>query len=138
MRLKPYISLSFDGRCEAAFEFYERCLGGSIRFKLTWGDSPLAKSAPAEWGAKILYARLALGDTAVLGSDALPNTYEQPRGFAVLLEAGDQADAERAFQALAENGTVGMPLQETFWAVRYGVLTDQFGIRWEIHCEKPQ
>jgi PhnB protein len=138
MRLEPYVSLRFDGRCEAAFEFYERYLGGNILFKLTWGDSPLAKSAPAEWGGKILYARLAIGDTALLGADALPNTYERPRGFAVLLEAGDQADVERVFQALAENGTVHMPLQETFWALRYGILTDQFGIPWEIHCGKPQ
>jgi PhnB protein len=56
----------------------------------------------------------------------------------VLLEAGDQSDTERVFQALSENGTVHMPLQETFWALRYGILTDQFGIPWEIHCEKPQ
>jgi PhnB protein len=138
MAVNLCINLTFDGRCEAAFRFYERCLGGKIVFMLTWGDSPMAKDAPPEWGGKILYARLTLGDTALLGADVPPQRYEPPRGFGVMLSVDDSGGAERLFRALSENGTVNTPLQETFWALRYGGVTDQFGIPWEINCEKSE
>jgi PhnB protein len=138
MNLHPRIGLSFDGQCEAAFQFYERCLNGKIAFMLRWGESPMAKDAPAEWSEKILHATLVIGDTTLLGSDAFPGSYESPRGFSILLGLHDASKAERLFGALAENGTVRMPLQETFWAHRFGVLTDQFGIPWDINCEKSE
>jgi PhnB protein len=138
MVLDPSISLSFNGRCEAAFKFYERCLGGKITFMLTWGNSPIAKDAPPEWAGKICHASLGLGDMVVSGADVPPPHYQPPGGFAMLLGVSDPADAQKVFDALAENGTVKMPLQETFWALRYGGVTDQFGIPWEINCEKPQ
>jgi PhnB protein len=133
---KVSISLSFNGQCEAAFRFYERCLGGKITYLLTWGDSPMAKDAPPEWGAKILHASLSVGDMVFAGADSLQ--YERPRGFAVLLGLNDAADAERIFNALAEDGSVTVPLQETFWALRYGWVTDRFGIPWTINCGEGQ
>jgi PhnB protein len=132
--VKPSISLSFDGQCEAAFRFYERCFGGKITLLLTWADSPVAKDAPPEWGAKILHASLLVGDIAIAGSDALPKGYERPRGFNLLLGLSDPQEAERLFDALAEGGTVSVPLQETFWAKRYGWVTDRFGIPWTVNC----
>lgn len=101
---------------------------------LTWGDSPMAKDAPPEWGAKILHASLSVGDIVLAGADTLPQGYERPRGFAVMLGLSDPTDAERLYNALAEDGTVTVPLQETFWAVRYGWVTDRFGIPWTINC----
>jgi PhnB protein len=136
--VKPSISLSFNGQCEAAFRFYEQCLGGKITFLLTWADSPMAKDAPPEWGAKILHASLSVGDMVFAGADTLPEAYERPRGFAVLLGLSDPIDAERIFNALSEQGTVGVPLQETFWALRYGWVIDRFGIPWTINCEMAQ
>lgn len=138
MKLSPCISLSFDGRCEAAFKFYEHCLNAKTTFMFRWGESPLAKDAPEEWKEKILHGRLDIGDTSLLGVDALPGSYESPRGFSILLGVDDPDETERLFRALAENGTVHMPLQETFWARRFGVLTDQFGIRWDINCEESE
>ncbi|MGH8244993.1 MAG: VOC family protein [Gammaproteobacteria bacterium] len=138
MNLNPRIGLSFDGRCEAAFKFYERCLNGKIEFMLRWDESPMAKNAPADWGGKVLHARLAIGDTELIGDDALPGSYESPRGFHILLNPNDPGEAERLFNALAESGTVRMPLQETFWAPRFGVVTDQFGITWTINYEKSE
>ena len=138
MNLNPRIGLSFDGQCEAAFQFYERCLKGKIVFMLRWGESPMAKDAPVEWSGKILHARLVIGDTALLGADVLPGSYESPRGFGLLLSLDDPAETERLFSALAESGTVRMPLQETFWAPRFGVVTDQFGIQWDIQYEKSE
>ena len=98
----PSISLSFDGQCEAAFRFYEQCLGGKITMLLTWADSPMAKDAPPEWGAKILHASLSVGDTVLAGGDTLPQGYERPRGFSVLLGLSEPVDAERIYHALAE------------------------------------
>jgi PhnB protein len=136
MKLSPVISLTFNGQCEAAFKFYERCLGGKIAFMLTWSNSPMAKDAPPEWGDKILYGRITIGDTDLTGADVLPDQYEHPKGFAILLNVDDPPGAERIFQALAENGKVRWPIQKTFWAERYGGLVDQFGVPWDINCEQ--
>ena len=132
--LTPGISLYFDGQCEAAFRFYERCLGGTITMLLTWGDSPMANDAPPEWSAKILHASLRVGNVVIGGADTVPEHYDRPRGFAVMLGLSDPIEAERLFYALAEGGTVTLPLQETFWAVRYGWVTDRFGVPWMINC----
>ena len=137
MKLSPHISLTFNGQCEAAFKFYERCLNGSITFMLTWGDSPMAKDAPAGWTSKIFHATLVVGNTTLQGSDPAPGSYEPPRGFSITLNPSE-GDAERLFTELAEGGTVRMPLQKTFWAVRFGVLTDRFGIPWVINSEKSE
>jgi PhnB protein len=138
MNLNPQLGLSFDGRCEEAFRFYERCFNGKIEFVLRWGESPVAKDAPAEWRDKILHARIGIGGTPLLGGDALPGTYESPRGFSILLHPSDPGEAERLFQLLAESGIVRMPLQETFWAGRFGSVTDRFGITWTINYEKSE
>jgi PhnB protein len=136
--VKPGINLFFDGQCEAAFTFYEPCFGGKITSLLTWGDSAMAKDAPAEWSAKILHASLSVGDVVFGGADTLPPGYERPKGFAVLLDLSDPIEAERVYHALSENGTVTVPLQETFWAARYGWVKDRFGIPWTINCGKAE
>src|SRR3989442_10930918 len=110
MRLTP--NLAFGGQCEAAFKFYERCFGGKIDFMLTYGKSPMAEQVPPSWREKILHATLTVGDNVLMGADPVPEQYEQPKGFAVLLGIDDPMDAERIFHALAENGTVQMPLQK--------------------------
>jgi PhnB protein len=78
-----------------------------------------------------------LGDHVLTGADAPPEHYQKPQGFSVLLHIGDAAEADRIFKTLAENGTVQMPIQETFWALRFGMLVDQFGTPWMINCGKP-
>ena len=135
MKLSPRISIAFNGQCEAAFRFYERCLDGKIGYTLTWADSPTAGDAAAGWGAKIAHATLAIGDTTITGADVPPDRYEQPQGFEIVLQMDDFVAAERVFHALAEGGRIVMPLQETFWASRFGLLVDRFGIRWSVNCE---
>jgi PhnB protein len=134
MKLNPY--LNFPGNCAAAFQFYEQYLDGKITMTITFADSPLADEVPPEWRGKILHTRMMVGDVALMGGDELPEDYIAPQGFNVTLNVEQAAGAERIFAALAENGTVTVPLQETFWAVRYGMLTDQFGIPWMINCER--
>jgi PhnB protein len=135
MKLNPRISLSFNGQCEAAFRLYAQCMNGTIAYMLTWADSPAAADAPPGWEAKIYHATLKIGDTTVAGGDVLPGRYEAPRGFQVLLDMDDAIAAERVFEALAQHGRVDMPLQKTFWASRFAVLVDQFGIPWSVNCE---
>jgi PhnB protein len=136
MKLNPL--LSFSGQCEAAFKFYERCFGGSIVTMLTYGNSPQAGAVPEEWREKIAHATLAIGDTILMGGDVRSEQYQQPAGFHVLIGIDDPLDAERIFKALAEEGTVQMPLQATYWAARFGVLVDRFGIPWAINCGEAQ
>ncbi|MGH9355155.1 MAG: VOC family protein [Terriglobia bacterium] len=133
MQMNPY--LTFNGGCEAAFKFYEQCLGGKIEAMMTHAGTPAAEHVPPEWRTKILHARLIVGDEVLMGSDAPPEHYEKPQGFSVSLQIKDPADAERIFHALAENGKVQMPLQKTFWAARFGMLVDRFGTPWMINCE---
>lgn len=132
MQLSPY--LNFNGQCEAAFKFYEKCLGGKIEAMITFAGTPAEEHAPPELRNKILHARLIVGGDALMGSDAPPDRYEAPKGFSVSLQIDDPADAERIFHALAENGIVQMPIQQTFWADRFGMLVDQFGIPWMVNC----
>jgi PhnB protein len=135
MQLSPY--LNFNGQCEAAFKFYERILGGKIEAMITYAGTPAEEHAPPELRNKILHARLIVGGNALMGSDAPPDRHEAPKGFSVSLQIDDPADAERIFHALAENGIVQLPIQQTFWAERFGMLVDQFGIPWMVNCGKP-
>lgn len=134
MQLNPY--LTFNGQCEEAFKFYEKCLGGKIVAMVPHTGTPAAEHVPAEWRNKILHARLSVGDQVLMGSDAPPERYEPSKGFSVTLGVNDPAEAERVFKALAEKGTVQMPLDQTFWALRFGILVDRFGIPWMINCEQ--
>ncbi len=135
MKLNTY--LSFNDECEAAFKFYEQCLGGKIESMMTYAGSPMAEQTPPEKLDKIMHASLIVGDTVLMGSDAPPNYFEKPQGFSVSLVFTDPDEAERIFSALAENGTVQMPIQETFWAARFGMLVDRFGTPWMINCDLP-
>lgn len=134
MQLNPY--LLFNGQCEAAFKFYEKCLGGKILMMQPHAGTPAADQVPAEWRSKILHARMTVGDQVLMASDAPPDRYQEPKGFSVSLQMNDPAEAESTFRALAEKGNVQMPIQQTFWAVRFGMLVDRFGIPWMINCER--
>jgi PhnB protein len=135
MQMNPY--LSFNGKCETAFKFYEKVLGGKMVMMLKYGESPAAAQSPPEFKDLIMHARLAVGDELLMGSDAPPHMYEPMKGVSVSLSIEKPAEADRIFGALSENGTVNMPIQETFWAQRFGMLVDQFGTSWMINCEQP-
>ena len=135
MSLNPY--LYFDGQCEEAFNFYEKCLGGKITFMMTWEGSPMASQAPPGWSKKILHAGLASDDGVFEGCDAMPGEYKKPQSFCVMLRSKDASEAERIFNALAEDGTMQISIAQTFWALRFGMVVDRFGIPWLINCEKP-
>ena len=134
MKLSPY--LSFDGRCATAFKFYEKCLGGKIEVMMPYKGSPMETEVSAEWSDKVMHGEFRVGEFVLMGSDCMPDKYEEAKGTNLMVAIDNPAEAERAFKALAENGTVTMPIQETFWAAKFGMLVDQFGIPWMINCDQ--
>ncbi len=132
MQLSSY--LLFNGQCEAAFKFYEQVLGGKIEGMMTHAGTPAEEHVPAEWRDKILHARMTVGESVLLASDAPPGRYDQPKGFSVSIQLKNVAEGERIFNALAENGTVQMPFQATFWSPGFGMCVDRFDIPWMVNC----
>jgi PhnB protein len=134
MQMNPY--LSFKGECEAAFNFYEECLGAEPGEIFRYAGTPMADQVPADWQDKVMHGSLTIGDQALMGADVAPDQYEEPKGFSLSLQIKSTVDAERIFHELAKDGRVVMPLEKTFWAARFGILVDRFGIPWMINCEE--
>lgn len=133
MQINPY--LAFSGRCEEAFKFYEKLLGGKITFMMRYGESPTADQVGPEWRDKVMHVTMGVGASVLMGADALPQYFEKPQGISVSLTVKSAEEAKRIFDGLAESALVQMPLQKTFWSSAFGVLTDRFGIPWIVNCE---
>jgi PhnB protein len=133
MQMNPY--LSFGGDCEEAFNFYEECLDGKLGEIFRYAGTPVSEHVPADWQNKVMHGSMTIGEQVLMGADIAPDRYEKPQGFSLSLQIKSTTQAERIFQLLAKDGTVVMPLQKTFWAARFGMLVDRFGIPWMINCE---
>src|SRR5262245_45896997 len=120
MEVVPY--LDFNGECEAAFTFYERCLGGTLGPIFRYAGSPMADQVPAEWQDKVMHASLRFGSMVLMGADSAPGSYHEPKGFSMSLQLKDTTEAERIFRDLSNNGRVVSSLEQTFWAARFGVV----------------
>lgn len=135
MQVNPF--LQFNGTCEEAFRFYARCLGGEIVMLMRYGEAPMpAEQKSPQMAEKVIHARLVAQGAVLMGSDAPPQFAEKPQGFTVSVSVDDAGEAERLFHALVEGGVVRMPIGETFWAQRFGMLVDRYGTPWMINCEK--
>ena len=134
MQVNPY--LSFNGQCEAAFTFYEQCLGARLGAIFRYAGSPMADQVPAGWQDKIMHGSLTVGGQVLMGGDVAPDSYEEPQGFSLSIQIKDTGEAERIFHELARDGTVRVPLDRTFWAARFGMVVDRFGIPWLVNCEE--
>src|SRR5689334_13922387 len=109
--------LTFPGTCREAFTFYAGALGGTITFMATYAESPLAGQVPEAWRTKVMHATLSLqGEMTLMGGDVQPGDFTAPQGFAIVLGVRSLDEATRAFEALAEGGTVRTPLAATFWS----------------------
>jgi PhnB protein len=133
MQLATY--LSFRGQCEEAFRCYEATLGGRVGPIFRYAGTSLASQVPADWQDKIMHGSMTIGDQVLMAADVAPERYEEPKGFSLSLQIKDTSEAERVFNDLAKNGRIVMPLEETFWAARFGMLVDRFGIPWLINCD---
>jgi len=134
MTLNTYVN--FAGTCAEAFRFYETHLGGTIGMMMTHGQAPNQSQINPERKDAILHARISIGGTELMGAD-IPSA--QPMRSAYLsLSVESDGEAERIFSALSDGGEVFMPMQETFFATRFGQLRDRFGINWMIMHERPR
>ena len=133
MQMHPY--LSFNGQCEAAFKLYEQCLGGQLGPFFRYAGTPLSDQVPADWQDKVMHGSLIIGGQVLMGGDVAPESYEAPKGFSLSLQMKSTAEAERIFNELSKDGRVTLALEKTFWAERFGMVVDRFGIPWLINCE---
>jgi PhnB protein len=132
-QLDPY--LTFDGTCAEAMRFYERTLGGKIEMMMTHGASPMAAQFSPAQADRIMHARLAIGERLLLASDAPAEKSSKGfSGFTLSLTYPTPAEAQPIFDALAEGGSVAMPLQKTFWAESFGMVQDRFGVHWMVNA----
>src|SRR5688572_20802770 len=112
MAMSPVVI--FNGNATEAFHFYEATFRGKIAFLMSWGSSPMAGQVPPDWQDKILYGRMAIGDSQLIGGDGAPGAYKQPQGISLQYNPVNVEDSQRIFAALAEGGSVTLPLQQTF------------------------
>lgn len=140
MPVTPY--LFFDGRCEEALDFYKRALGAEIGMMMRFKDSPeppqpdsCGSVDPATLADKIMHASLRIRGTALMASDGMAQGKPKFEGVSLSLDAADEAEAKRLFDALCEGGDVQMPLGKTFFAKSFGMTRDRFGVNWMIICE---
>jgi PhnB protein len=132
--MKIHAYLMFDGQCEAAFTYYAELFGGQLEM-MRYADSPEEMENPAEYRQRVMHVCLTVGDQLLMASDNLPQyPYEGIKGCSVSLQVDNVPEAERLYAALSAGGSVQMELQATFWAARFAMLTDRFGVSWMINC----
>ena len=123
--------LNFDGNCREAMTFYGRCLAGEPNFTPFSAGPPEVAAQAKNAADRILHAELASGPVVLMASDTLPGmAFQQGNNFSICLDCESQAEMDKVFSTLGENGEVTMPLHDAFWGGRFGMLTDQFGISW--------
>lgn len=133
--MKVYTQLNFGGNCEEAFRFYERNLGGKVLMMMRQDQAP-GTNATGDAGKAIIHARLAIGDTELIGNDVSESVFGKIRSVYIYLSVDSSEEAERVYKLLAEDGQVYMPLEETFFATRFSQLRDRFGVSWSIIHER--
>jgi PhnB protein len=136
-KLQPIPYLAFNGNCAEAMRFYEKSLGGTIKVMMSGAESPMAPMIPKEFANRILNAQLELPGGGLLYAGDAPahEPYEGIKGVTLALNYDTVDEAESAFATLAEGGRVTMPFEPTFWAAKFGMLVDKFGVAWIINGE---
>lgn len=131
--VQPYIM--FPGNCREAIDYYKECMEGEILYTQTYGDSPMAAEGMND---KVMHCTLKIGDSHIMASDSMPGQ-ESSVGNNIHLAVGsdDVAKAKTMFDRMAEGGSVTMPMEKTFWAESFGMLTDKYGVNWMFNCDTP-
>jgi PhnB protein len=130
MQVQPY--LFFDGRCDEAVEYYRKTLGAEVTMLMRFKESPDPGSCPPGMEDKVMHMSFRVGDTTILASDGQCQGKQKFQGFSLALTVPDAARAEKAFAGLADGGQVQMPLTQTFFSPRFGMVADRFGVSWMI------
>ena len=129
--IQPY--LFFGGRCEEALEFYRKAVGAEVEMLMRYKDSPEPHGMPECFEHKVMHAAAKIGATTLMASDGRCEGPANFEGFSLSITVADEAEAGRIFDALAaDGGLVTMPLEKTFWAPKFGMLQDRFGVGWMV------
>ncbi|HUP04805.1 MAG TPA: VOC family protein [Bryobacteraceae bacterium] len=135
MQLTTY--LNFGGNCAQALKFYEEHLGGKITQMGTFGEMPAGPPIPPERKDQIIHARITIAGTEIMASDAPPEIFQPMRSVYLSLSVGSNEEAERLYGILSPGGEIFMKMEETFFAHRFAMLRDRFGVSWMIIHERP-
>ena len=132
--IQPY--LFFGGRCQEAIDYYKTAVGAEVEMLMRFSDSPEPMPpgmlAPG-FEDKVMHSSFRVGGSTILASDGCtPSDGAEKKGYSLALMVPSEAEADRAFNALADGGEVGMPLSKTFWSPRYGMVKDRFGVHWMV------
>jgi PhnB protein len=132
--MKALTYLFFNGNCEEAFTFYAKVLNAKIEAMMKHAGTPAEGHVPADFKDKIIHACLTIGDQMLMASDTpAGNEGDKKHGFSVTLLVPTREEADRIFNALSEGGKVTMPIGETFFSPRFGMLVDRFDVPWMIN-----
>ena len=135
MKLNTF--LNFGGNCEQALRFYEAHLGGQIVMLMRRAEQPDQPAKWPGWEQSVQYAIMNIGETQLMASDVPPDRFQPMRSVYLSLSVDGAAEAERVWALLSDGGQIYMPLEETFFAERFGQLRDRFGTSWMILAQKP-
>jgi PhnB protein len=136
VRMNPYLVM--DGNAKEAIAFYEKALAAKVVTVQTFGEGPADPNHPMPDGVKdrIMHGMLKVGETELMFSDTFPGMpYQTGNNVNITIVTNAADSSKQVFDALADGGKVGMPLQETFWTSAYGQVTDKFGVSWQITTE---
>ena len=138
--VNPY--LTFNGTCEAAFDFYQSVFGGEFPYKGKFKDMPSEYPIPDSEKEKIMHISLPIGGAVLMGSDASEacggKAVTAGDNIAISINTDTEEEAKRIFEGLSAGGTVTMPLDKTFWGALFGMFTDKFGIHWMVNYDYEQ
>jgi PhnB protein len=135
MKLHPY--LNFGGNCAEAFKFYEKHLGGKITVLLPFSSAPADVPMPGHDPNQILHGHMTIGGTELMGSDVPQGKFQPMRSVYLSLSVDSIEEAEKIHALLSEGGQVFMPMEENFFAIRFSMLRDKFGVSWMINHSRP-
>lgn len=129
-----YAYLNFDGNAREAMKFYAECLGADL-WVMTFAEAKVP--CPDAAKDRVMHAKISKGSAVLMASDTMPEMpFQKGNNFSISVDCESPAEAEKLFSAFSRNAKINMPIQETFWAHRFGMLTDQFGVNWMFNCEK--
>ncbi|NWF85143.1 MAG: glyoxalase/bleomycin resistance/extradiol dioxygenase family protein [Bryobacteraceae bacterium] len=132
--VNPYIA--FKGNCRQAIEFYKNALGAGVLFSQTFGESPMSGMGPGE---NIMHCTIKVGEsTIMMCDDPRPDAAQGGGNISLAIGLNDAGRAKQIFENLAAGGTVVMPLEKTYWAEAFGIVTDRFGVKWMVNCDAPE
>jgi PhnB protein len=139
MQIQPY--LYFNGRCDEALELYKKVLGAEVNFLMRFREGPPGACeggmVPANWEDKVMHADGRIGESTVMFSDGNSDKPAKFDGVSLTVIVANEAEADRVFAGLGDGGQVQMPLGETFFSPRFGMVADKFGVSWIVIVPKP-